>query len=277
LRLYAVADLKHKTLNIKRMMIVEQMLNNAPKPLLHIADVSGSALFNADCMDILPLIPDKSVQLILADLPYGTTANKWDSVLDLNKLWIEYERILTPKGNIVLFGAGLFAFKLALSNEKLFRYDMVWKKSKCGSPLTAKYMPLKKHEMIMVFGKSASYYYPQLTEGTPYKRKWTPNKVNNMEYGIAGVQTDNKGTRHPITVLDFPQQWRRQDQMHPTQKPLELIKWLISAYSEEGKYVLDNTMGVGTTCLGAKELNRKFIGIEKEVKYYDLAVARVFG
>ena len=259
------------------MMIIEQMLKNAQTPLLHIADVSGSALFNADCMDILPLIPDKSVQLILADLPYGTTANKWDSVLDLNKLWIEYERILTPKGNIVLFGAGLFAFKLALSNEKLFRYDMVWKKSKCGSPLTAKYMPLKKHEMIMVFGKSASYYYPQLTEGTPYKRKWTPNKVNNMEYGIAGVQTDNKGTRHPITVLDFPQQWRRQDQMHPTQKPLELIKWLISAYSEEGKYVLDNTMGVGTTCLGAKELNRKFIGIEKEVKYYDLAVARVFG
>ena len=178
---------------------------------------------------------------------------------------------------IVLFGAGLFAFRLALSNEKLFRYDMVWKKSKCGSPLTAKYMPLKKHEMILVFGESASYYLPQLTEGTPYKRKWTPNKVNNMEYGIAGVQTDNKGTRHPITVLDFPQQWRRQDQMHPTQKPLELIKWLISAYSEEGKYVLDNTMGVGTTCLGAKELNRSFIGIEKEVKYYDLAVGRVFG
>lgn len=242
--------------------------------VLHKTDVSGSALINADCMDILPLIPDKSVQLILADLPYGTTANKWDSVLDLKKLWVEYERILTPKGNIVLFGAGLFAFKLALSNEKLFRYDMVWKKSKCGSPLTAKYMPLKKHEMIMVFGESAAYYYPQLTEGTPYKRKWTPNKVNNMEYGIAGVQTDNKGTRHPTTVLDFPQQWRRQDQIHPTQKPLELIKWLITAYSEEGKYVLDNTMGVGTTCLAAKELNRKFIGIEKEPKYYDIACQR---
>ena len=256
------------------MMIVEQMLKNAQTPLLHIADVSGSALFQGDCLDIMPLIPDKSVQLILADLPYGTTQCKWDSLLDLNKLWVEYERILTPKGNIVLFGAGLFAFKLALSNEKLFRYDMVWKKSKCGSPLTAKYMPLKKHEMVMVFGESAAYYYPQLTEGTPYKRKWTPNKVNNMEYGIAGVQTDNKGTRHPITVLDFPQQWRRQDQIHPTQKPLELIKWLITAYSEEGKYVLDNTMGSGTTCLAAKELNRKFIGIEKDPKYYDIACQR---
>jgi len=259
------------------MMIVEQMLKNAQTPLLHIADVSGSALFNADCMDILPLIPNKSVQLILADLPYGTTANKWDSVLDLNKLWVEYERILKPKGNIVLFGAGMFAFKLALSNEKLFRYDMVWKKSKCGSPFTAKYMPLKKHEMILVFGESASYYLPQLTEGEPYKRKWTPNKQNNMKYGIKGVQTDNKGTRHPITVLDYPQQWRRQDQKHPTQKPLDLIKWLITAYSEENEYVLDNTMGSGTTCLGAKELNRRFIGIEKETEYYNIAVDDVVG
>lgn len=232
-------------------------------------------LRKGDCLELMQDIPDKSVQLILADLPYGTTACKWDSVLDLNKLWVEYERILTPKGNIVLFGAGLFAFKLALSNEKLFRYDMVWKKSKCGSPFTAKYMPLKKHEMILVFGESASYYLPQFTEGEPYKRKWTPNKVNNMEYGIAGVQTDNKGTRHPITVLDFPQQWRRQDQMHPTQKPLELIKWLISAYSEEGKYVLDNTMGSGTTGVACVNTNRNFIGIELDDKYFEIAEKRI--
>lgn len=258
-------------------MDIEKLKYEAENKALHIADVSGSALFNADCTDILPLIPNKSVQLILADLPYGTTANKWDSVLDLNKLWVEYERILKPKGNIVLFGAGMFAFKLALSNEKLFRYDMVWKKSKCGSPFTAKYMPLKKHEMILVFGESASYYLPQLTEGEPYKRKWTPNKQNNMKYGIKGVQTDNKGTRHPITVLDYPQKWRRQDQKHPTQKPLDLIKWLITAYSEKNEYVLDNTMGSGTTCLGAKDLNRKFIGIEKETEYYNIAVDDVFG
>ena len=238
-------------------------------------NVKGNLLINADCFDVFPFIEDKSVDMILCDLPYGTTANKWDSVLDLNKLWAEYERILKPKGNIVLFGAGLFAFKLALSNEKLFRYDMVWKKSKCGSPLTAKYMPLKKHEMIMVFGKSASYYYPQLTEGTPYKRKWTPNKVNNMEYGIAGVQTDNKGTRHPITVLDFPQQWRRQDQIHPTQKPIELLEYLIKTYTNEGDIVLDNCMGSGTTNLACLKLNRRSIGIEKETPYYDIAVKRL--
>jgi site-specific DNA-methyltransferase (adenine-specific) len=232
-------------------------------------------LYNGDCLDILPTIPDKSVNLVLADLPYGSTANKWDSVINLDLLWEQYERIISPKGNILLFGAGMFAFKLALSNEKLFRYDMVWKKSKCGSPLTAKYMPLKKHELILVFGESAAYYLPQLTEGTPYKRKWTPNKVNNMEYGIAGVQTDNKGTRHPTTILDFPQQWRRQDQLHPTQKPLELIKWLINGYSCEGDVVLDNVMGSGTTIIGANQLNRKFIGIEKEEKYFNITINRL--
>ena len=190
-------------------------------------------------------------------------------------MWSEYERILKPKGNIVLFGAGMFAFKLALSNEKLFRYDMVWKKSKCGSPFTAKYMPLKKHEMILVFGESAAYYYPQMTEGIPYKRKWTPNKQNNMKYGIKGVQTDNKGTRHPITVLDFPQQWRRQDQMHPTQKPVALLEYLIKTYTNEGETVLDNTFGSGSTILAAINTNRKFIGIEMNDKYFDIAQKRI--
>ena len=196
-------------------------------------------------------------------------------MLDLSKLWVEYERILAPKGNIVLFGAGLFAFKLALSNEKLFRYDMVWKKSKCGSPLTAKYMPLKKHEMVLVFGESASHYYPQLTEGTPYKRKWTPNKVNNMKYGIAGVQTDNKGTRHPITVLDFPQQWRRQDQIHPTQKPVALLEYLIKTYTNEDMIVLDNCMGSGSTMVACINTKRKGIGIEIDENYYQIAYKRV--
>ena len=228
-----------------------------------------------DTIEQMKLIPDKSIGLICADLPYGSTANKWDSVIPLNKLWEQYERVIQPKGNILLFGAGLFAFKLALSNEKLFRYDMVWKKSKCGSPLTAKYMPLKKHEMILVFGESASYYVPQLTEGTPYKRKWTPNKVNNMEYGIAGVQTDNKGTRHPITVLDFPQQWRRQDQLHPTQKPIELLEWIVKGYSKDTDIVLDNTFGSCSTGIACINTNRNFIGIENNEEYFNISLKRV--
>ena len=232
-------------------------------------------LWLGDCLRLMKKIPDKSVNLICSDPPFGTTANKWDSVIDFKKMWEQYERILSDKGNIILFGTGLFAFKLALSNEKLFRYDMIWKKSKCGSPLTAKYMPMKRHEMVLVFGKSAAYYNPQMTEGKPYARKWTPNKVNNMEYGIEGVSTDNKGTRHPITILDYPQKWRRQDQIHPTQKPVELLEWIIKSYSKENDMVLDNTFGSGSTGVAAKQLNRKFIGIEKEQKYYDLAVNRI--
>ena len=232
-------------------------------------------IYHGDCLEVMKQIPDKSINLICADLPFGITANKWDSLIPLDKLWIEYERILAPKGNILLFGVGMFAFKLALSNEKLFRYEMVWKKSKCGSPLTAKYMPLKKHELILVFGKSAANYNPQLTEGTPYKRKWTPNKVNNMEYGIAGVITDNKGTRHPTTVLDFPQQWRRQDQLHPTQKPVELLEWIVNGFSNENDLVLDNTAGSCSTAIACIKTKREWIMIEKEEQYYNLSLKRV--
>lgn len=237
--------------------------------------VGRNTLYNGDCLEVLKDIPDNTIDLICCDLPYGVHKIKWDFVIDMDLLWKEYERILAPKGNIILFGAGLFAFKLALSNEKLFRYDMVWKKSKCGSPLTAKYMPLKKHEVILVFGKSAACYNPQMTEGVPYKRKWTPNKVNNMEYGIAGVETDNKGTRHPITVLDFPQKWRRQDQLHPTQKPIELLEWIVKSYSNENSLVLDNCMGSNTCGLACEMTNRNYIGIEKEKEYFDISVERI--
>lgn len=232
-------------------------------------------IYNEDCLIGMQEIPDKSIDCIICDLPYGSTSCKWDVVIPFDKLWEQYERIIKPKGNIILFGTGLFAFKLALSNEKLFRYDMVWKKSKCGSPLTTKYMPLKKHEMILVFGEPASKYNAQLTEGTPYKRKYTPNKVNNMNYGIKGVSTNNSGTRHPITILDFPQKWRRQDQIHPTQKPVELIEWLIKAYSNEGDIILDNCIGCGTTAIAAINTKRNFIGFELDANYFNIANERI--
>ena len=238
-------------------------------------NIEKNKIYLGDCLELMKFIPDKSINLICADLPYGKTANKWDSLIDLVKLWKEYERILVSKGNIILFGTGTFAFKLALSNEKLFRYDMVWKKSKCGSPLSAKYMPMKKHELLLVFGESASYYNPILTEGTPYKRKWTPNKKNNMEYGIAGVITDNKGTRHPTTILDFPQKWRRQDQLHPTQKPVELLEWIINSYSKKDDLVLDNSAGSSSTAIACINTNRNWIMIEKDEDYYNLSLKRI--
>lgn len=232
-------------------------------------------IYNEDCLEGMKKIDDKSIDCVICDLPYQSTSITWDVQLPVDKLWEQYERIIKPKGNIILFGSGLFAFKLALSNEKLFRYDMVWKKSKCGSPLTAKYMPLKKHEMVLVFGKPASYYEAQLSKGTPYKRKYTPNKVNNLGYGIKGVETDNKGTRQPITVLDFPQKWRRQDQIHPTQKPVELIEFLVKSYCPEGGLVLDNCMGSGTTAIACINTNRNYIGFEIEEKYCKIANIRI--
>ena len=232
-------------------------------------------LYNGDCLELMPQIPDHSVDAVICDPPYQTTACEWDRALPVAKLWEQYDRIVKPKGNVILFGAGLFAYKLALSNEKKFRYELIWKKSKCGSPFTAKYMPMKKHENILVFGESASYYEPQMEEGTPYHRNWTPNKVNNMKYAISGVSTDNKGTRHPTTILDFPQKWRRQDQLHPTQKPVELMEWLVKSYCPEGGVVLDNCMGSGSTGVACVNTGRKFIGIEKDEKYFNMSRNRI--
>ena len=152
---------------------------------------------------------------------------------------------------------------------------MVWKKSKCGSPLTAKYMPLKKHELVLVFGESASWYEPQMQKGEPYKRKYTRNKNNNHKFGINGVEVTNNGTRHPSTILDFPMKWRRQDQIHPTQKPVELMEFLIKSYCPETGVVLDNCMGSGTTGVACANTKRNFIGIEIDENYFKIAEQRI--
>ena len=236
---------------------------------------TNNLLWFGNCLEEMKRIPNKSIDLICCDLPYGTTANKWDSVIPFDELWLQYERIIKDKGNIVLFGTGLFAFKLALSNEKLFRYDMVWKKSKCGSPFTAKYMPLKKHEMILVFGKPASKYNPQMINGKPYKRT-SKKGTNNMNYGAKdGFEYGSlDGKRHPNTILDFAQKWRRQDQLHPTQKPIELIKWIINSFTDKADIVLDNTCGSDTTGIASFELGRNSISIENDLDIYKLAKKR---
>jgi site-specific DNA-methyltransferase (adenine-specific) len=263
------------------MMIAEQILNNAPNPLLHIADGGGSALFNVDCMDILPLIPDKSVQLILADLPYGTTNLKWDSVLDLNKLWQEYERIITDNGAIVLTASQPFTTVLINSNPTLFKYEWIWLKDKPNNFALANKMPMKYHENVLVFYKKQPKYNKQMErrDGGGKRYKYAVNYENQQSEHLTlknGKKFFDMELKNPSSVQKFST-GRRQDLKHPTQKPLEMMEYFIATYSDENDYVLDNTMGSGTTCLAAKELNRKFIGIEKEVKYYDLAVTRVFG
>ena len=234
-------------------------------------------LYNDDCLVLMRQLIERGIKVdaIIADIPYGIHNNKFDTLIPFNEMWDCLIKLVKDKGNIVLFASGLFTYKLALSNEKLFRYELVWKKSKCGSPLTAKYMPLKKHENILVFGKSAAYYEPQMQIGTPYKRKYTPNKVNNLGFGIKGVQTDNKGTRHPTTILDFPQKWRRQDQLHPTQKPVELMEFLVKSYCPKNGIVLDFTMGSGSTGVACMNTERDFIGIEIDEKYFNIAKTRI--
>lgn len=234
-------------------------------------------LYNEDCLDVMNgfVSEGRSFDAIITDPPYGIHNNKIDIPIPFNKMWDVLPKILKPKGNIVLFSSGLFTYYLALSNVKLFRYEMIWKKSKCGSPLTAKYMPLKKHENILVFGESAAYYEPQMREGAPYKRKYTPNKVNNLGYGIKGVETNNSGTRHPSTVLDFPQKWRRQDQLHPMQKPVELMEFLVKSYCPEGGTVLDFTMGSGSTGVAALKCNRNFVGVELDKDIFEIAKKRI--
>ena len=270
-------ELKEQKMNIARKIIEAHKLKFGSLPPLQQCSVGGSALFNADCMDILPLIPDKSVQLILADLPYGMTKNEWDCVIPLDKLWAEYNRIITDNGAILLFGNQPFSSQLVVSNLKMFRYSLVWEKNKFSDFLNAKRKPMKTNEDILVFYKKQPTYNIQYWYDKPYKRWNTQDAVDKQtNYGghKSNIAESKDGKRLPTTVLKF-NRIERPD--HPTQKPLDLIKWLINSYSNENSMVLDNTMGVGTTCLGAKELNRRFIGIEKEVKYYELAVARVFG
>jgi len=239
-------------------------------------DVSGSALFQGDCLDIMPLMPDKSVQLILADLPYGTTACKWDSIIDLDLLWKQYKRIITDNGAIVLTASQPFTTKLISSNYEMFKYEWIWEKDGGSNFATVKYMPMKEHENIVVFGNGKILYNEQRQERIGSRKgKITKTVDSGRKDSVYGTQEG--GLEMVVPELRCPrsiQRFTRERGEHPTQKPLSLMKYLISTYTNENDMVLDNTMGSGTTCLAAKELNRKFIGIEKEPKYYEIACQR---
>ena len=247
--------------------------------------VSGSTFVNADCFDVFPFIEDKSIQLILADLPYGTTANKWDSVLPLDKLWEQYRRIIKDNGAVVLFGAEPFSTMLRSSNIEWFKYDWIWVKSRKTGFLNSKNRPLNQNENISVFSKSITaagnknimLYNPQGLIEINKKRHGDKNKCkadfDGHKYYRESQSKEylQKFTNYPTTVLNFNNEPKP---IHPTQKPLELMEYLVKTYTNEDDMVLDNTMGSGTTNLACIKLNRKSIGIEKEKQYYDVAVRR---
>ena len=236
-------------------------------------------LMQGDCLERMKEIPSGSVDMVLCDLPYGTTACKWDSVIPFEQLWSEYKRVIKKNAAIALFGTEPFGSQLRLSNIKMFKYDWIWVKSKCGSAFTSKYRPQAKHETISIFGHGKIKYIPQLVEGEPYTRVRKANngdKPNNHNLGVvSNSSTINTGYRYPSTVQFFQQKWRRQDQAHPTQKPVALMEYLIKTYTNDGETVLDNTMGSGTTGVACSNLNRKFIGIERDTGYFDIAKKRI--
>ena len=235
-------------------------------------------LYKGDCLEIMPELNIK-FDACITDPPYGTTACKWDSVIPFEPMWENLKMLVKSNGAICLFGSEPFASLLRCSNLKMFKYDWVWHKSKSGSAFTAKYRPVNKHEMIMVFGNGKICYNPQKNKGIPYNRthKISEFDVNNHRIGFNKKQVDsiNNGFRFPITIQFFQQKWRRQDQLHPTQKPVSLIEYLIRTYTNENEYVLDFAAGSGTTGIACMNLNRKCVLIEKEEKYCEIIVNRL--
>ena len=241
-------------------------------------------LINGETLTEMSKLPDQSIDLILADLPYGTTASKWDKNIDFNMLWLQYERIIKEQGAIVLFASGLFTNKLINSNDKIYRYKWIWKKSRRGNFVNANNRPMTSYEEICVFSKGITAN----TKDANKKMKYNPqgiipvNKVvkhGNTQFGtMAGKrpgqkkQTVQKFTNYPYDTLEFNSVSKP---IHPTEKPVALLEYLIKTYTNAGETVLDNTMGSGSTGVASINTNRDFIGIELDETYFKIAENRI--
>lgn len=234
-------------------------------------------LYQGDCLERMKDIPGGSVDMVLADLPYGTTCNKWDTVIPLDKLWEQYYRMCKKNAAIVLFSQQPFTTKLAASNLKDFRYEIIWKKSQGTGHLNAKRMPMKIHENILVFYQKLPIYNPQKTQGKPYYRGLANRSSTNYHKMRNNISESRDGTRYPIDVLHFPACNTSVEKplVHPTQKPTPLLEYLIHTFTNEGDTVLDNTMGSGSTGVACVNTGRKFIGIELDPGYFDTACKRI--
>ena len=220
-----------------------------------------------DCLELLPQVADKCIDMILCDLPYGLTKNKWDEIIPLDELWKQYNRIIKDNGAIVLTASQPFTSTLVMSNPAMFKYEWIWEKNKAGNFLNAKKQPLKVHENVLVFAKGQTVYNPQFWYSTPYKR-WNTQKAvdkqTNYNQHKCNVVKSEDGRRYPLSTIKVN---RHERPIHPTQKPLGLFEYLIKTYTNEGEVVLDNCIGVGTTAVAAKNTSRHFIGMEIDKKY----------
>lgn len=237
-----------------------------------------------DCLEIMKTIPDASVDMILTDPPYGTTQCKWDSVIPFEPMWAELKRIIKPNGAIVLFGSEPFSSALRMGNIKQYKYDWVWEKSNPANIALANIQPLKYHEIISVFYNKKCNYYKQMIPRDELGTKRLKNKNNPIRFkgsdiqNTSGVSVDydinryDENFKNPSSVLKFKVE---RGKLHPTQKPVALLEYLIKTYTQENETVLDFTMGSGSTGVAAKNLNRSFIGIELDEKYFEIAKNRV--
>lgn len=228
-------------------------------------------IIQGDCLEVMNGIPDKSVDMILCDLPYGTTACEWDSIIPFEPLWNQYKRIIKDNGAIVLTASQPFTSALVMSNLKMFKYEWIWNKKQSGNFLLAKYQPLKITENILVFSKETTKYYPQKTKGK-FRKKGGCKKESEL-YKSVGSNIKHNDQYYPTNILDFPT--NRLYRLHPTQKPVELFAYLIKTYTNENELVLDNCIGSGTTAVACKMLNRNYIGIELSEKYCEIAMDRI--
>lgn len=246
-------------------------------------------LLHGDCLELMKDIPDESVDMILCDLPYGCTArNKWDVIIPFDKLWEQYNRIIKNNGAIVLFGSGIFTANLMKSNEKYWRYNLIWQKTTPTGFLNANRMPLRSHEDICVFYKKSPVYNPQKTTGHSPVHSYTKHTSDGTDYGktIVGISGGGSTERFPTSVLTFPTD-KQKYALHPTQKPVALLEYLIKTYTNDAPIldtiwsddciatVVDNCMGSGSTGVACVNTNRNFIGIELDDKYFEIAKNRI--
>lgn len=242
-------------------------------------------LFEGDCLEYMNRIPDESVDMILCDLPYGMTQNEWDCYIPLDELWKQYNRIIKPNGAIVLTSNGIFTAKLILSQPNIYKYKWVWEKSKPTNFLNAKKQPLRKHEDVCVFYKKQPTYHPQMTEGTPYDKGIRKNQLCGNYGDFDPVHVASEGKRYPTDIIYVKTAESEGAVLHPTQKPIELGRYMIRTYTNPGDIVLDNTFGSGSFLVAALIEGRNFIGIEKnedvalfkreEIDYIDVAKRRL--
>ena len=258
--------------------------------------VNNVQLYKGDCLEVMENISNKSVDMILCDLPYGCTArNKWDVIIPFDKLWEQYKRIIKENGAIVLFGKQPFTSLMITSNPKMYKYNMVWRKNLKTGNLNAKKMPMGAFEDIMVFYKKSPTYNPQTIPRTYQKPYGNTKNSKTLNYGVQKEELTCKPKDYlmPDDVIDYEDDVNIGDyelenemlyikcvhnstgKVHPTQKPVELLEWLIKTYTNENEIVLDNTMGSGSTGVACLNVNRRFIGIEKEEKYFETAKRRI--